>query len=78
MEHVQGVTVERHLVGAVGPHYHPELVLVNSRPGLRGHRGEDGRPVHGTHPLARALVAFVQAKGVDGYAHWAVGDAAGG
>ena len=37
MEHVQGVTVERHLVGAVGPRYRPELVLVNSRPGLRGH-----------------------------------------
>ena len=31
MEHVQGVTVESHLVGAVRPHYHPELVLVNSR-----------------------------------------------
>ena len=36
VEHVQGVTVESHLVGAVGPHDDPELVLVNSRPGLRG------------------------------------------
>ena len=76
VEHVQGVTVEGHLVGAVRPHYEPELVQVDSRSGLRGHRGEDGRPVHGTRPLARALLAFVQAKGVDGKAHRTVGDAA--
>ena len=74
MEQVQGVTVESHLEGAVRPHYNPEPVPVNSRSGLRVRRGEDGRPVHGTHPLARAPVASVQAKGVDGHAHRTIAD----